>query len=63
MIKLMDTVTQKNRIHKSLHKNFNFSYSSFLFQIVEYMKYCNNSFSHHVLVNQREGILCGDLFH
>jgi len=26
------------------------------------MKYCNNNFSHRVLVNQREGILRGGLF-
>ena len=26
------------------------------------MKYCRNSFFHHILVNQREGILRGGLF-
>jgi len=26
------------------------------------MKYCNNNFSHHTLINQRKGILRRDLF-
>ena len=45
-------------------KNFNFNYSSFLFQVVVVdlvHEILQQQFSHHVLVNRREGIL--RLFH
>ena len=51
---------KKNRIHKSLNKIFNTNYTSFLFQVVVVElvhEILQQYFSHHVLVNQREGIM------
>jgi len=58
-------VTQKSKTHKSLNTTFNFNYSSFLFQVAVaelVHEYCKKSFSHPVLINQREVILRGGLF-